>query len=101
MTTCCATCYYRDMLKTYLYVPEELNEKIVDTAKSRNKSKAEVIREALEIGIDNIQAGGTASTEALLKIAEIGRINNVKGPKNAASNMDKYLWEKDWGKHEK
>lgn len=89
------------MLKTYLYIPEHLEEKIILTAKSQNKSKAEVIRQALEKGITAVQQQGTASAEVLLKIAELGKKNNVKGPKDSSGRMDEYLWDKDWSKDEK
>lgn len=88
------------MLKTYLYVPEGLDQKINLTAKVQNKSKAEIIRQALEKGITAIQHQGTASAQALLKIAEIGKKYNLKGPKDSAEKMDEYLWDKDWNKDE-
>jgi predicted DNA-binding protein len=80
------------MLKTYLYVPEDLAEKINFIAKSQNKSKAEVIRHALEKGISVVQNQGTASAQALLKIAEIGRKYRLKGPKDLSTHLDVYLW---------
>ena len=86
------------MLKTYLYVPEELEEKINLTARIQHKSKAEILRQALEKGIIAVQNQGTASVQALLKIAQIGKQNNVKGPKDGSEKMDKYLWGKDWNK---
>lgn len=88
------------MLKTYLYIPEQLEEKIAYTAKSQKKSKAEVIRQALEKGITAMQYQGTASAEVLLKIAELGIKNKVKGPIDSSSKMDEYLWDKDWSKDE-
>lgn len=88
------------MLKTYLYVPEELEKKIILTAKTQNKSKAEVIRQALEKGISAVASQGTASAQALIQIAQIGRQNNVKGPKDSSERMDDYLWSKDWDKNE-
>lgn len=88
------------MLKTYLYIPEQLKEKINLTAKIQNKSKAEIIRQALEKGITAVTGQGTASAQALLQIAEIGRKFNVKGPKDGSKNMDEYLWSKDWSKGE-
>lgn len=88
------------MLKTYLYIPEHLNRRINYTAKTQNKSKAEVIRQALENGIGTVERQGTASAEVLLKIAELGRKNNVRGPKDSSSRMDEYLWDKDWSKDE-
>lgn len=89
------------MLKTYLYIPEHLNKKIDYAAKTQNRSKAAVIRQALENGIGAVQQQGTASAEVLLKIAELGKKNNVKGPKDSSTRMDEYLWDKDWSKDEK
>ena len=88
------------MLKTYLYVPDQLEEKINLTAKTQNKSKAEVIRQALEKGIIAMQHQGTASAQALLKIAEIGKKYNLTGPKDGSEKMDEYLWNQDWDKNE-
>lgn len=89
------------MLKTYLYIPEHINKKIDYTAKAQKRSKAEVIREALENGINSVQRQGTASAEVLLKIAELGKKYNVRGPKDSSARMDEYLWDKDWSKDEK
>ena len=86
------------MLKTYLYLPESLNKRINYTAEIQNKSKAAVIREALEHGINTVQRQGSGSAEVLLKIAELGRKNNTKGPKDSSAKMDEYLWDKDWNK---
>ncbi len=85
------------MLKTYLYVPEELNKQIESIAKEEDKSKAEVMRNALKEGIQVVRKRKYSSASALLKIAEIARNNKVSGPKDASANMDKYLWGKDWG----
>lgn len=41
------------MLKTYLYIPEQLNRKIEKTSKLNGKSKAEVIRTAIEEGLES------------------------------------------------
>ncbi len=89
------------MLKTYLYIPELLEQKISTTAKMQQKSKAEVIRLALEKGIGAVVQQGTASAEVLLKIAQLGKKFHVKGPRDSSSRMDEYLWDKDWSKDEK
>lgn len=84
------------MFKTYLYIPDNLEDRIKRTAELQKKSKAEVMRQALEKGLVSVQHQGTASAEVLLKIAELGKKNNVKGPKNSSTRMDEYLWDKDW-----
>lgn len=80
------------MLKTYLYIPEQLEKKIKTTAETQNISKAEVIRQALEKGITTVAQQGTVSAQALLKIAEVGEKYKPKGPKDLSANLDDYLW---------
>ena len=80
------------MLKTYLYIPEHLKEKIVQTAEDQNKTKAEVIRQALENGIASVSQQGTASAQALFRIAEVGEKYQPQGPKDLSANLDQYLW---------
>jgi len=80
------------MLKTYLYIPEELNEKIDRAVKTRKKSKAEIIRKALEKGIGEEEQGKNTGVEFLFKLAELGKKYKVKGPRDASVNLDYYLW---------
>ena len=80
------------MLKTYLYIPDHLNEKITQTALRKNKSKAEVIRHALEKGIHAIYKENIASAQALLSIAEVGEKYQPYGPKDLSTNLDRHLW---------
>lgn len=80
------------MLKTYLYIPEHLNEKIILTAKTQNKSKAEVIRKMIEAGFSSLEKQKTGGAEVLLKLADLAKKNRVKGPRDASINHDYYLW---------
>lgn len=88
------------MLKTYLYIPETLEHKIIFTAKILNKSKAEVIRLALEKGINTVRQQGTASAQLLLKLGELGKKSNFQGPKDSSDRMDELLWGKEWNEDE-
>ena len=88
------------MLKTYLYIPEQLEEKIVYTAKALKQSKAEVIRQAIEKGIHAVQRQGTVSAQALLEVAELGKKHQIKGPKDSSERMDDYLWVNDSNNNE-
>ena len=83
------------MLKTYLYIPDNLGKQIDHTAKTQNISKAEVMRQALEKGITAVQHQGSASVEVLFKIAELGKKNKIKGPKDSVERFDEYLYGKD------
>lgn len=88
------------MLKTYLYLPEDLKNQIIYIADSQNKSRAEIIRRALKKGIVSIQGERKSSAEFLLKLAEIGKNHKFKGPKDGSQRIDELLWGKDWSKDE-
>lgn len=80
------------MLKTYLYIPDDLNEKISRVAEAQKKSKAEVIRQAIDKGIDTEEQRENAGVELLFKLAELGKKNKIKSPRDASTNLDYYLW---------
>lgn len=83
--------YDYSMLRTYLYIPDYLDKQIKQVVEVQKNSKAEVMRQALQKGLETLtpKLGGA---EALLEIAEIGRKNKVKGPKDLSVNHDYYLW---------
>jgi len=88
------------MLKTYLYLPEELNQRIYLIARAQKKSKAEVIRLSIEKGINTVGQLGNASAAILLKLANLGRQFSLRGPKDSSVKMDELLWGKDWSHDE-
>jgi len=84
------------MLKTYLYLPDELNKEIIALAKRQKKSKAEVMREALKNGLESVQEKSDASCQVLFKLAELGKKHKLRGPKDGSLKLDEYLWRKEW-----
>lgn len=80
------------MLRTYLYIPDNLEKQINQAVQAQKKSKAEVLRQAIEKGLQRISDQGNAGVEALFKLAESGRKYKVKGPKDLSVNHDYYLW---------
>lgn len=78
------------MLKTYLYIPEHLEEKITQAARRQKTSKAAVIRQALEKGLE--EKKGYAGAEALLELVEFAKKHKVKGPRDLSVNHDYYVW---------
>lgn len=80
------------MLKTYLYIPDNLNDKINHTAKVQKKAKAEVIRQALQDGLDLAQKQEKGGAEVLLELAKFAKKHKVRGPRDASVNHDYYLW---------
>lgn len=83
------------MLKTYLYVPQQLNEEISVIAEAQKMSKAEIMRNALEEGLVFLKRKRGSSASALLKIAELGKKYNACGPKDLSKRMDDYLWKEN------
>jgi len=78
------------MIRTQIYLPQQLYQAIGLIAKKEKKAKAQVIREALEKDVDKKR--GNAG-KFLLEIAELGKKLNLKGPKDLSMSIDKYLYE--------
>ena len=86
--------------KFYIGQTDDLEKRINYTARFQNKSKAEVMRQALERGLKKFKSQGNAGVEVLFKLAELGKKYKLKGPKDSSVRMDEYLWGKDWSKDE-
>jgi len=81
------------MLKTYLYIPDHLEQKILAAAQKQQKSKAEIIRKTLEIGFKHTDQPKYGGAEVLLELAKTANKNHIKGPKDLSTNHDYYLWD--------
>lgn len=81
------------MQRISVYIPEETRRRINIVAKAKTKPEAEVIREALEEGLEKIHPK-SASAQALLDLAKMAEKIPTKGkvPKDASINHDYYLW---------
>jgi len=86
------------MLRTYLYVPQKLNEEINAVAEIQKISKAELMRNALKEGLVFLKRKQASSASVLLRIAEIGGKYKPRGPRNLSAKMDDYLWKKNKSK---
>lgn len=80
------------MIRTQVYLTEDLCRSIDFVAKREGKAKAQVIRESIERGLRD-EAGKETVGEALLKLADLGKKLGLKGPKDLSANHDKYLYE--------
>lgn len=80
------------MQRTHVYLPDDLNSDIEFTAKTQRKSKAEVIRAALEHGIKVIRPQRPNSTKALLEMVQEAKKFRGTGPKDLSINHDHYIW---------
>lgn len=78
------------MIRTQIYLPEDLYREIGWLAKKEKKAKAQVIREALEKEVEKNK--GNAG-ETLLRLAAMAKKYKWKGPRDLSTNHDKYLYE--------
>ncbi len=75
------------MIRTQVYLPEELYTRIQLEAKREKKKAAALLRELLQRGL--VQKKKQSLGNALLELAKIG----AKGPRDLSTNHDKYLYE--------
>lgn len=81
------------MQKTMVYLPKQLKEKVLIIANSQNTSQADVIRKALQEGLETAIFQSNASALGLIKIGQLAEKLQVKGPKDLSENLDKYTWD--------
>ncbi len=81
------------MLRINIYIPEDLNKKLDFTAKYKRKAKAEIVREALQVGLRVIQPK-SSTAQALLNLAKMAESIPTQGdvPKDFIKNLDYYTW---------
>ena len=79
--------YIRCMLRTQLYLPEDLRREIDVVARKEKKPAAQVIRELLKTGINARQQESIGHAFARLALVK------AKGPKDLSANLDQYLYE--------
>lgn len=75
------------MLRTQIYIPENIHQKVKIIANLQNKSMADLIRRLIIAGL--IKEEKRIKPKSLDAIA---KLNITGGPKNLSSNMDKYLY---------
>lgn len=73
------------MIRTQMYLTEDLYYRIQLEAKRVKKKAAEIVRELLLVGLNQNQAN---AGKALMDIAKI----RARGPKDLSSKIDSYLY---------
>lgn len=81
------------MLRTNVYLTEEQDREIRRRSVMARKAKAEVLREVIDKGLQVSQLQKSTSTEAFLKLAELGKRFKGTAPKDLSINHDKYTWD--------
>jgi hypothetical protein len=77
------------MIRTQLYLPEQLHRDLTLTARRKRESFAELVRKFLQEKLDDNRAEGAGSTSTLLKIA--GKCK-AKTPGDLSKNITSYLY---------
>lgn len=77
------------MIRTQLYLPEQLHSKLIHLAQSLDKSLAEVVREFLEVSIKRVERVDYSGKSAIRNLIQI---EAVGGPADLSTNIDHYLY---------
>lgn len=75
------------MLRTQVYLPQELYSQLVTLARAADLPVAEVIRNALQSGIKTV-------AKKQNDLALLAKLKIKGGPKDLSAKMDKYLYGK-------
>ena len=81
------------MQRISVYIQEDTRKRINLVARAKSKPEAEIIRDALDEGLDIVYPR-SSSAQALLDLAKMAEKIPTKGkvPKDAVKNMDYYMW---------
>lgn len=81
------------MQRISVHIPDDTRKRINIIARAKSKAESEVIREALEEGLEIIHPR-SSSAQALLNLAKLAEQIPTKGkvPSDAVENMDYYTW---------
>lgn len=82
-----------NLIPTTVYLDKATKRKVDILALTSKKPKAVIIRDALSVGLRVYKVPVSNSATGLLRIAELAKKLNVRGPKDLSKNHDKYLWD--------
>lgn len=89
--------YNNIMLRTQIYLPASQVKALKAVAAKENSSVSELVRGAVEYKLNGTKKKPKESVgKWLQRLAEDAKKRGVKGPKDLATNMDKYLYDKDF-----
>jgi len=81
--------YNANMIRTQIYIPDELHQATKMIAKRKNESLAKVLREFIATGIKEERKQLKPKS-----LGSLAKLNITEGPSDLSSNMDKYLYKK-------
>lgn len=77
------------MIRTQIYIPDELHQAAKTVAKRKAKSLAEVLRKFIAKGVEEERKQLKPKS-----LSSLAKLNITEGPKDLSRNMDKYLYQK-------
>ena len=84
------------MVRTQVYLEDNQQAMIKVVSAKAKKSQAEVIREAIDIGLSQMnQKNESGTVGGLLALAELGKELDIKTPPDLSTRLDDYLYGKE------
>ena len=80
------------MIRTQVYLDDHQMPVIKVVAKSRKKSEAQVLREAVERGLIEMKKEEGGNAQALLGLAELGKRLKSRAEADFSAKIDDYLY---------
>lgn len=80
--------YTSRMIRTQIYLPENIHRRLKQLAKQRNLAMAHIVRDILEQELQKKEPddGGISV------LRDVANIKATKGPKDLSTNIDHYLY---------
>src|SRR3989338_11690857 len=88
------------MIRTQVYLPEDLYQQLKLLAKQENTNFSQLIREGVNEVVDKKRKKRHIGVDTLLALAQIGKNYQIKTPRDLASKIDYYLYgqgSREWG----
>ena len=80
--------YNTNMIRTQIYIPDNLHQTAKFIAMHKDESLAKLLRQFIARGVKDEKR--KLKTKSLSSLA---KLNITEGPKDLSSNMDKYLYK--------
>ena len=87
MTDLYIRCILQNVIRTQLYIPETVHERVKVMARSKKQSLAKLYREFIASGLKKETSKNRGGDLTVL-----ARLNIKGGPKNLSGNIDKYIY---------
>ncbi|MCJ7739848.1 hypothetical protein MUP32_00840 [Candidatus Microgenomates bacterium] len=77
------------MIRTQIYIPEDTHTQLLQLAKAKSSSMAEITREFIEEGLKKEK---NADNTGIKTLQALSNLNLKGGPKDLSKNLDHYLY---------